>query len=250
MNKLLKNKKILFAILGVFLLALIIISIMIINGKKLTELEKMKIYETSEKIENYIDEVLLHEDDEGRYISFAIEYLYNETNKNEYSVDDIIEVINTTFDIDYTAEEILQIGISLEMLNKGIIFDSSSYVFKYDTEKTLVDIADTSLVKYSIKEIKKKNKEEFKVVYEKYIVENPYEVLNYYNDKNINKKEDEEEYDTRKIIGYLSGTEKVGVIKKIINSENIKEVGKIEEGPTLIYIVKDGNLVIKENIKR
>lgn len=247
MKNIFKNRKILFVILGVvFFSIILIVSIILLNKNKLTELEKVKIEEASSKIENYLDEIILHNDDEGKYINFAIEYIYNETDKDSYSIEDILNIVNDTFDIEYKEEEIARIGITSEMVDKGIVFDSNDKVFKYNVEKTKADIATTPIIKYQINKIKKKNKNKFEVKYDKYIVENPYEILNYYNNKNIERTSEEKEYDTTDIIAYLKGEAKIGVVKKIINKDNISGFGKIEEGSTIVYILKDGKLVIDE----
>lgn len=247
MKNVIKNKKILFIILGVAIVSvLLILAIVLLNKNKLTELEKVKIDEASFKVENYLDEILLHNEDEGKYINFAIEYLYNETDKESYSIEDILNIINDTFDKDYKEEDIIKVGITSEMVAKGIVFDSATKEFKYNAQKTNADIAATPIIKYQINKIKKKNKNKFEVKYDKYVVENPYEILNYYNNRNIEKAGEEKLYDTTDIVSYLKGATKIGVIKKIINKDNISEFGKIEDGSTVIYILKDGKLVIDE----
>lgn len=247
MKNIIKNKKILFSVLGVLLIAIIsIVVILLLNKNKLTELEKVKIEEASQVVENYLDEIILHNDNDGKYINFAIEYLYNETDKESYSLEDILNIINENFNIEYKEEDIAKVGITSEMVDKGIVYDSTDKVFKYNAKKTKADIAATPIIKYQINKIKKKSKDKFEVKYDKYIIENPYEILNYYNNKNIERTDEEVEYDTTDIVAYLKGEAKMGVIKKIINKDNISEFGKIEEGTTVIYILKDGKLVIDE----
>lgn len=246
MKKILKNKIVLFSIIGLLFLSIVIVIIMLLNKNKLTELERVKINEASQIVENYLDEITLHNDTEGKYIDFAIELLYNETDKELYSIEDVLNVINGTFDIDYKEEELLKVGITSEMVDKGIVFDSTNNSFKYNSGKTKADIAATPIIKYSINKINKKDNNTFEVKYDKFIVENPNEIYNYFVNENIERSSEEEKYDTKDIIAYLKGEEKIGKIKKIINSENIKEFGKIEDGPTIKYILKDDKLLIGE----
>lgn len=244
-KQILNNKKIVI-LCAIILVALLIVLGIIINNKRLTKLEKIKLEEASEKVSDYLEEILLNPDDEGKYISFAIEYLYNEQNKEEFEVEEILSVINDTFDVNYTEEDIFSIGISLQMLEKGIVFDSTSNLFKYKSNKTQVDIANTTIVKYQVKKIKKINKSKFEVTYDKYVVENPYEVLNYYNNYNISRTEDEEKYDTSNIVKYLKGEKKIKVIKDVINEDNIEKVGKIDGSIKITYVIKDNKLKIKK----
>ena len=110
----------------------------------------------------------------GKYINFAAEYLYNENNKEEFSLKDVLDVINDTFDINYGDEDLSKIGVSSRMLDKNIVYDNTSSLFKYKQNKTQIDIANTPIIKYELKKIKKISKKKFEVTLEKYVVENPY----------------------------------------------------------------------------
>lgn len=235
-KNILKQKYILIYLSLLFLLIIFII-IMIINSKKVTDLEKAKIIEMSSQVENYLDEII-DTGDEGKYVNFAIEYLYNNTDKKEYSIEEIIDVINKYFDISYTEDKLLEIGISEKMLNKGIVYNSGNKTFKYNYSKTGNDIADTPLVKYSVNKIKKINSSKFIVVYDKYVVEKPYEVLNYYNNNEDIK------YDTGLIKSYLKGEGKIKDIKNAIDKDNIKTVGKIDGSKKVTYNIKKDKLLI------
>lgn len=245
MKNLLKNKKLIFISLGVLLAVVVaVIIIILVNKNKLTDLEKVKIKEASSKVENYLDEIVLHEDNEGKYINYAIEYLYNETDDKEYSMESIIETINTSFNIEYKEEDVAKAGITKEMVDKGIVYDSTNNTFKYNVTKTPADVANTPIIKYGIKKIKKKSNSKFEVTYEKYVVENPNEIYNYYNNENNKNTDGERKYDTKEIVAYLKGEEKIGKIKKTITKDTISNYGKIEKGPKVTYILKDDKLVI------
>ena len=98
----------------------------------------------------------------------------------------------------------------------------------------------------------KKKKNKFIVTYDKYVVENPYEILNYYNDSAMNIPEDQKEnyqpYDTSAIYNYLTCKGKITTLKDAITKDNIEKLGKIDKQLEVTYIIKDDNLVI-DNIK-
>ena len=243
-KKIFANKKILFIIVGAILLVAALIVFLYVNSHKLTKLEKIKITEFSDKYADYMDEVEDSKDDKGRYINFAIEYLYNNSDKDSYPLDEVLNIINEVYDVSYSDEDIQKIGISEGMLNKGIVYDSGENSFKYNISKTRADIAATPIVKYNIQKIKKINKNNFEVIYDKYTVENPYEILNYFDKYNIEKEDPEEKIDTKDIIAYLKGETKVGVIKKLITKDNIKEFGKIDGDIKIKLVIKNNKLII------
>ena len=240
----LSNKIVLASIISVIVVIIIVIGLWI-NSKKLTNLEKIKIEETCDKISNYLDEVYMFEDDNGKYINFAAEYLYNVENKDEFTVKDVLNTINDTFDINYSEEDLSKIGISARMLDKNIIYDNTSNIFKYKQNKTQADIANTPIVKYELKKMKKISKKKFEVVLDKYIVENPYEVLNYFNDYNMKQEDTSKKYNTDEIVKYLKGKENIKVIKDLINKDNIENFGKIDGSIKITFVIKDNKLKIK-----
>lgn len=237
--KLIPKKYLIIGGISVLLITLIT-TFIILNSNKITKLEEIKINEFSNKISNYIEE-FENVDDDGKYINYAIEYLYNTQDKTEYSIEEIIDVINNTFNVKYIPEDIIELGITPKMLEKGITIDSSSSMLKYNSSKTRVDIANTPIYKYEKVSIKKINKEKFIVTFKKYVVQNPYEILNYYNNQNINA---DDKYNIEDVSEYLKGNRKISVIKDFINTEDIKNYGKENGTLELELIIKDNKLVI------
>ena len=240
-RKIISNKKILAIVIASILVVVGIIIFIYNSNHKLTKLEKIKITEFSDKYSNYMDEVELG-NDKGKYINFAIEYLYNTTDEEEFSLDKVTKVINDTYAINYSDEDIQKIGISEGMLNKGIVYDSEKNSFKYNVSKTRADIAETTIIKYELKSIKKINKNKFEAVYDKYVVENPYQILNYFDKHNIENEDDK--IDTKDIVAYLKGEAKIGVVKDLINKDNIKEFGKIDGNVKVNLVIKNNKLII------
>ena len=141
------------------------------------------------------------------------------------------------------------------MAGKGITFDASNNTYKYNNPLTPADLSNISIVKYEMNTISKINKNKFKVTYDRLVVENPYEVLNFYNDYNISQSEidemvedDVEKVDTKDIIDYLKGNGKKSSVKKLIKKSDIEKYGKIDGSITITYIIKDNKLLIG-NIK-
>ena len=247
MKKVLTNKYFIGAV--TFIVVLLIGLLFINNNKKMTNLEKVKIEETSAEIIDYLDEVIDNSKEDGRYICFAIEYLYATNNKNVYSVDEVIDVINKYFNVDYNIDNIDKIGITPYMADKGIFLDRSNTSYTYNKTNIKADIAKTSIIKYELDSIKKINNKEFEVSYKKYIVEDPYKLLNYYNDKNLKNDDlnlNDKTSEIKQISDYLKGKGNIKNVKKLITEKNISKVGKKEKNVTIKYIVKNKKLLIEK----
>ena len=247
-KELLQNKKVRIGLYGlaIFLVVLALVTF-ILNFNKITKLERVKLEEKSDEITAYLSEITENKDDNGRYINFAIEYLYNNTDKDVYSVDEVKNVINSIFNLEYTDETISEIGISQAMQGKGIVFDNSKGTYKYSNTRTITDIANDNIYYFKIDKIKKINKNKFKVVYKKYVIDEPYEILNYYNNYNIEHYDNkEEQFDTSKIVNYLKGKEKIGAVKQIINEEDNKIFGTEDGKTSVTYVIKNKKLLIEK----
>lgn len=231
--------------LNIILLLLVVFLIFIlVYNFKITKLEKIKIEEFDKKVSNYLDEYVDNNDD-GKYIIFAIESLNGEKDKNTFSTDEIIKKINNTFDIKYTRKDIITTGITEGMLEKGIVYEDDKDQFVYNNKRTRQDIANDTIVKYNLKSVKKKSRNKFVLKYEIYEVKDPYKILNYYNNL-TNKNNDSKK--SKIILSYLKGDSTKDTVKDIIDEKNIKEFGKVIGKKKVILIIKDKKLIIS-NIK-
>ena len=243
-RKIPKKTLIIILISLVVIIAGTILTISIISSThKLTKLEEIKINEVNDKISNYLEEYLLYPEDEGRYIIFALEYLYNTTDKTEFSNEEVIDVINNTFSVEYNTETLTNIGITSKMLDKAIEYNSASSTYKYENKRTQSDIAETSIIKYELTNIKKVKKDKYILTYNKYVIENPHNMLNYYSNQNI----EGENYDLSIIRDYIKGTNKIIKVKKWLNTSDIDNFGKKDGSIDIEYIIKDDKLVINNN---
>ena len=247
MKKIISNKYFIIAIV----LVIIAISCFLIFKKnnKITNLEKIKVEETSLEIADYLDEVTEHNEEKGKYICFAIEYLYNKLDKNTFTASEVVDVINKYFNEEYDMNTVFDIGVTPYMADKGIVLDRSNASYTYNKTNVRSDIAATPIVKYELDSIKKINNNTFEATFNKYVVEKPYEILNYYNNKNISNSKavmSDSTAEAKIVSEYLKGNSKVIEVKKLITKDNISKIGKKDKKITIKYIVKEGNLRIEK----
>ena len=237
------RKTILLNILVLFLIISLIF--ILVYNFKLTNLERVKIEEFDKRTSNYMEDYA-ESDDKGKYIIYAIDYLSDVKDKNEFAVSEIVDVINNTFNEEIDEKKIYNIGITSEMLDKGIVLDDKNKKFIINNKKSRQDIANQKVVKYQLVDISKKNRNKFVLTYEKYIVEDPYTALNYYN--NSDKKNYNEDI-SKVITAYLKGDTNIYKFKNIINKDNIKEFGKIDGKKEVTLIVNSKDKLTIDKIK-
>ena len=220
------------------IVALVILIVLFANATKLSESDKKVINDASDKYMNYMNlvEESTH-DDNGKYINYAIVYINNEEEKTNITVTEVINVLDKIFDIQLTEEEISKIGITEDMFNSGVVYEPTVKEFSINNTKTNQDIQATELKKYIISKISKKGKNKFVVTYDKYKINDPYRILNYYHDFDVT-------FDTEPIKKYLQGKANVKTILNYVNDTNISKVGEKVSKLKVTYIFKDGNLKI------
>lgn len=235
-----KDKKVKLITLGVLILILLVLAICFIvrNNHKITKLEEIKINEISDKYMSYMNDV---EDttskDNDRYILYALDYSYYELDKDTLTTGELRKLINSIFNIDIKEQDLINIGITPVMNEKSIIYNSEKNTFSIiKDKKSYAQIASEKIVKYEIDTVKKKNNK-YIIKYNKYVVTNPYEIVNYYNENNKNTKE---------INDYLSGNTSKNKILKYINKDNINKIGKKEEEVKITYIIKNNKVLIDD----
>ena len=244
------KKKNLIIILGVVLLLVVLLVILfIINSNKLTDLERIKIEDNSKDVMLFMEEVETSKDID-RFIAYALEYSYNLNDKDILTAKEIKELIQSKFNVELKEDSINDVGVTPYLLDKHIAHDPEEKTYSINKKDlTQAAIAKIPVVKYEISKIKKKGKK-YIVTYNKYVVENPYEVLNYYNDMTGKLTDEEKEnytpYDTSDIYNYLTCKGKITSVKEAIDKDNIEKVGKVDKEITVTYIIKDDKLLIDE----
>ena len=111
-------------------------------------------------------------------------------------------------------------------------------------------IAETPVTYYKLEKITKINKKKYKATYREYTIENPYNMLNYYLEKNSKvegvEKDGQYVYDLKDITpirNYLSGSSKIGSFKKSID-EDVAKYSKKGKKLKVTYIVKNDKILI------
>ena len=231
-----KNKVLVFKIV----IVLLVISgvVLFFVNRRLSGLEKIKIDEFNSEISDYLDEVV-DTDDKGKYISFAVKYLSDKNNKNSFSDDEVLKTINKYFNVNYKIKDLEKIGITNKMAEEGITHDINEY--NYNNVMTKKDISNKKIIKYSQNSVGKSFTNNFVATFDKLVVDNPYDVLNYYSSLNQNT---DAIIDTKDLNKYLNGEGTIKDIKKYIISDTIKEYGKEDGEIKITYIIKDNKLLI------
>ena len=236
-------------IILIAILAIVIANIFIPKQTEfpLSELERISLEERSASVANYLEEIDKLDDFDkdsksnpiingfplDRYISYALEYSYNESNKSELSVKEIKKFLESTFDAKFNEEKINGVGISPYLLDKNVNHDpvAGTYSIQKNYDKHL--IANTAISKYIVKNsFANKDKSTYTIIYDKFVAKSPYDVL-----PHINSNVD--------INNYLEGKGKITSIKNAINADNVKEITNPEKETTVEYTLKDGKLLIK-----
>lgn len=244
-------------ILGVLILIfLVFTAVYLIGTRNISSIEEKTLREKSDDLMLYIEDITLSEsNDIDKYIIYTLNYSYNKNNKNDLTCEEIATFINENFTINTDTEKIRNMGVSPLMLTKNITYEPTTDSYKMNiTQKSPQTIKDEPIIYYKLEKISKKNKKKYVVTYKKYIIEDPYQMLNYYMEVN-NKTEGKEDEngnmtydltDTTPIVNYLTGTGKLANIKNLIKSNNISSYAKEDKKGEIkvTYIVKDDKLLI------
>lgn len=236
-----KKKIIIISILTIVIVAILAtVTICLTNNnkKKLSNLERIKISEFIDEYSGALEEVDTTESsDLDRYISYALFYSLNDENKAKLNAKEIKELIAKVFNVELDEEKIESIGITPYLLNKFIRYDINEHVYELDlSDLRNADIAKIPIIKYQISKITKTKEDKYSVELMKYTVENPYEILNYFNSV--------EGYDTKDISDYLSGDNTIKVMKDALDLESLSHLTQDGKKININLIVKDNKLLI------
>ena len=232
-----------------------------LGTRSISKLEENKLKEKSRELINYIDDISLNKSkDIDKYIIYTLDYSYNVNSKRELTCDEISDFINDNFSKKIDSEDVKNMGVSPLMLEKNITYDNVKNSYKLnDVKKSADAIAKEKIVYYKLKKIRKSNKKKYTITYVKYVIEDPYKMLDYYIEKNrvAEGKENEDgttSYDLMDITifrNYLMGSAKVGDIKKIL-SEHEEDLDKFakKDGKLKVTFVYDGDNLLINKIKK
>ena len=214
------------------ILVVTILLIMLLSGNKISILEEETLKSYSNKMINYIEKGTKDED----YIISAVKYYYNEENKTSISLKEVSKYIKENYNKKISEKEMKNIGISEKLMKEKIMIDIEKSQYNYKNEKTLQDIANTKIYTYKIKEINKLSENKYEIEYQKYVIENPYEVLNYYQGKK----------DITKINNYIMGKGTTKEFLESINEKDLSKFAKKKKQVTVEYEVVNRSLTISK----
>ncbi|MBR3523192.1 MAG: hypothetical protein IKN87_00705 [Bacilli bacterium] len=234
----------LIVLCGLGFIFLVTILIYLFHFRSLSSLEKKNIREKNSEIINYLNYLDVDAKDDEKYIVYALIYNKIELNKNRLTGEEIATFIKDNFNKEITKDDIKNVGITPYMLDNNVSYepgnDTYSIVFNTVDAST---ISKKEIAYYKVKKMSKVNRKKYKVTYEKYVIENPYEVLNYYMEQNTQKKE-QDLIDLSPIKSYLMGSGSLSSFKKVINEDDIKNFAKYDKKISIIFVVKDDELLI------
>ena len=235
----------LLSLIGVGIIALVIIIIFIIMSKNITSIERKTIMDKSTLVSPYLEYIEDKKKNNDDYILFAIKYSSLTNHKSSLSSTELSELIKELFNVEIDAQTIGKNGISEKLLNENILYSPSDDMYDYIAPKlSSQTIVDTPVSYYKFKKLSRVNSKKYTVVYQKYIIEHPIDVLNYYLNKNSNS---EAIVDINPYRNYIVGSDSVVRFKENIKEEDIENFAKKDIKIKVTYIVKDDKVLIDKS---
>lgn len=236
-------------LLGILVIIfLVFTAIYLLGSGHVSKIERNKIDKESAKYINYIEDITESKSkDIDKYIIFALDYYKNNNNMFEVSAKDITKFLNKNLNIDIKKEKVISIGITDEMRSRNITYDSSKETYKVNVSAISgQSIKERGIVYYKEKKIRKRNINTYEIKYDKYVISNPYDLLNYYIDKDTKITDEDKYIDITPIKNYLMGSSNIDKVKEIIknNEKDLKAYSKKKGSVKIIYKMKGNKLVI------
>ena len=253
-----KNKILMILAVIIIIAASIVITIQF-NSKKISKVEELKIKEISSNFENFLEYIEYDGDKLEKYIVYVLKSSCDLDNICTLSYKDIADKINNIFNEDVTEDQINKYGVTIYMVDKNISVDSQENKYTIINNKlSYEEISHKKVYKYILSNIKKNSDDVYILTYNKYVISDPYKVLEYFennnnqleNEKNevesLEEKEklEEKKVDTTDISNYLTGKENEIIFKKYINSNNVLKFGKQLDDITLTLVLVNNKLLI------
>lgn len=246
------DKETLGTLKGVILLLIVLVLVILLSSlfikNKITGLEKALLTEQTEKAMLYVDSIDINDTQTDSYILYALEYSYNENDKDTLTYKEIQTIIKNIFDKDLSEDSLNAVGITPLLLDNNVIHKMEEKSYSINKKNmTQRQIANIPINIYKQTKVKKK-RSKYIVEYEKITIENPYDILNYYNDLSASQP-DQEPYDTTAIMNYLTAKGKMKDIKSVVNDKIIEQYGKVYDKKIIVTCELEGTKFIIEDIK-
>ena len=236
-----KRKNIIYfgAVLAVIIVILVIY---IITSKNISSIERNALMKQSNDVISYLDYLDVDDVKTEDYILFALNYSNDTNSKSILTSTALSELVGSKFNTNLSADDIKNNGITEKLLDQKIVYNTGDDSYELSlAKKSAGIIAKTQVNYYKVKSVKKINKKKYNIVYQKYIIENPYDVLNYYISYNA---ENNDFYDITPLRNYLAGSDNIATFKKAIKDEDIDKFAKKDKKIKVTYVVKDDSLLI------
>ena len=262
------NNRLMILVIITFIVAIVGVGFLLFGNKKMSSIEENKLIEVGNTYIPYLQYYMDNEknDKTEGYILFAVNYFYNEEDKEEIKIKEIIKLVKDVFGVTLKNDDIEKVGLTTYMIENGISHNPGSEVYTISQKSSMPELAQKQIIKYNQVKAVKKNSTTYVVTYDRYIVEKPYELMNYYMDldspettttakktkakkttttKAVEKNSEAKEI-SEKILEYLRGKAKVGTITEYITEASIKRCGKVGDRITITYkSTKDGLIISK-----
>lgn len=235
------------SLMGVGIVALVIIIIFMIMSKNISQIEKNTIMDKSKTYSYYLEYVEDKKKGTDDYIIYALKYSTINDHKSGLSSAELSNLISEIFNKKIDEDTIRKNGVSEKMLKENIMYSPADDMYDLITPKADPKvIAETPVSYYKFKKLSRINSKKYSIVYQKYVIEDPYKVLNYYLDLN---NQTDMMYDIVPYKNYLVGSDSIVRFKESIKAEDVDKYAKKDKKYKVTYIV-DGDKVLIDKVSR
>lgn len=210
------------------------------KSSQLTDLELQAFAEKSTKLMNFFEEIdnSNDRDEASNQVAYAIESLYAENPKEEYSLDVVQDKITASFVDAKNLENELANNGTFDLSGNQTFYDEQTQTF-HNTKSSIShkEITITPITKYVMTSVKK-HKQNYIASFEKYVFEEPYMIIDRTSQDDITGE--------HSVRDYLDGKGTSLALKELVNSTNAKDICEPEKTITVTFRQENGNLKIEK----
>lgn len=235
------KKKLLFVVLGIILITTITticLFAFVPRYKKLTAFEEASFDSQSTKIMNFFELIDTEEniDLEYKYISYAAEYLYADSGKKSYSLDEIQEVIDNNFSDYKDIKSYLSDKENIYIPESQTEYNGESHQIEIKKDElTHKEIIHTPITKYIKTSVQKKG-DTFKATYDKYVFDDPYDIID-----RTSQDDFEGEHSVK---DYLDGPGTNLALKERLNATNAPDIAEPQKQITVYFVLHNDQIIV------
>ena len=237
-----ENRKKVLSLGAVFAIIILITTIYFVTSKNISTIERNALMNQSDDIKNFIEYIDVDKVQTDNYILFALQYSQQKNTKSILSSSEISDLIREKFNKYISPEDIKNTGVTEILLNNSVVYNPGEDTYEISiTRKPAAEIAKTAVNYYKVNKVSKINKKKYNIVYQEYIIENPYEVLNHYINYNA---QNSDTIDISPFRNYLAGSDSLNTFKNHIKSEDIDKYSKKDHKLKVTYVIDNDKLLI------